>query len=111
MRYLLVLDLAADGVPVAVVTVGAKLFGTGNALIGSWFVSKAPGGSWSAPTRVSTASSDPAATAQKTPPALSALATRWPGDGRTTATVTRRGGTPKAVSKAGTSTLAPSIVP
>ena len=48
----------------AQVTVGAKLFGTGNALIGSWFVSKAPGGSWSAPTRVSTASSDPAATAQ-----------------------------------------------
>jgi hypothetical protein len=39
-------------------------YGTGNASIDSWYVSKSPGGSWSAPTKVSSASSDPAASAQ-----------------------------------------------
>jgi hypothetical protein len=39
-------------------------YGTGNAAIASWYVSKPDGGSWSAPTKVSSASSDPAASAQ-----------------------------------------------
>jgi hypothetical protein len=39
-------------------------FGTGNAAIDSWFVSKPPSGGWSAPLRVTTVASDPAASAQ-----------------------------------------------
>jgi hypothetical protein len=39
-------------------------FGTGNAAIDSWFVSKPPNGGWSAPLRVTTVASDPAASAQ-----------------------------------------------
>jgi hypothetical protein len=39
-------------------------FGTGNAAIDSWYVSKPFGGAWTAPTKVSSASSDPAASAQ-----------------------------------------------
>lgn len=39
-------------------------FGTGNARIDSYFVSKPAGGAWSAPIKISTASSDPAASAQ-----------------------------------------------
>jgi len=39
-------------------------YGTGNARIDSWYVSKPVGGSWSAPLKVSSASSDPAASAQ-----------------------------------------------
>ena len=39
-------------------------FGTGNAAIDSWYVSKPGGGSWSAPVKISTVSSDPAASAQ-----------------------------------------------
>jgi hypothetical protein len=38
--------------------------GTGNARIDSFFVSKPAGGAWTAPLRVSSASSDPAASAQ-----------------------------------------------
>jgi len=39
-------------------------FGTGNAAIDSWFVSKPPSGGWSAPLKVTTVASDPAASAQ-----------------------------------------------
>jgi hypothetical protein len=39
-------------------------FGTGNAQIDSWYVSKPVNGNWSAPIKVSNASSDPAASAQ-----------------------------------------------
>jgi hypothetical protein len=39
-------------------------FGTGNAAIDSWYVSKAPGGAWSAPVKVSSVSTDPAVSAQ-----------------------------------------------
>ncbi|MDQ1446307.1 MAG: hypothetical protein QOI20_2771 [Acidimicrobiaceae bacterium] len=39
-------------------------FGTGNAVIDSWYVSTLGGRPWSAPAKVSTASTDPAATAQ-----------------------------------------------
>lgn len=39
-------------------------YGTGNATIGSWFVSRPAGGSWSSPLLVSSALSDPAASAQ-----------------------------------------------
>ncbi|MFN8496303.1 MAG: sialidase family protein [Anaerolineae bacterium] len=39
-------------------------FGTGNAAVNAWYVSKPAGGAWSAPVKVSSASSDPAATAQ-----------------------------------------------
>jgi hypothetical protein len=39
-------------------------FGTGNASIDSYYVSKQGGGAWSAPLKISTASSDPAASAQ-----------------------------------------------
>lgn len=47
----------------ALKAINPATFGTGNASINSWYVSKA-GSSWSAPTKVSTASSDPAASAQ-----------------------------------------------
>jgi hypothetical protein len=39
-------------------------FGTGNAVIDSYYVGKSAGGSWSAPLKISSASSDPAASAQ-----------------------------------------------
>jgi hypothetical protein len=39
-------------------------FGTGNAAIDSWYVTKAPAGAWSAPVKVSSVSTDPAASAQ-----------------------------------------------
>lgn len=39
-------------------------FGTGNAAIDSWYVTKPAAGAWSAPLKVSSASSDPAASAQ-----------------------------------------------
>ncbi|MER3453257.1 MAG: hypothetical protein C4344_06405, partial [Acidimicrobiia bacterium] len=39
-------------------------FGTGNASIDAWYVSSADGSSWSVPVRVSSVSSDPAASAQ-----------------------------------------------
>jgi hypothetical protein len=39
-------------------------FGTGNARIDSWYASRPPAGSWSAPRKVSSVSSDPAASAQ-----------------------------------------------
>ncbi len=52
----------------AQVAVDPSAFGTGNAAIDSWYVSAAPdapaAGPWTAPLRVSTASSDPAASAQ-----------------------------------------------
>jgi hypothetical protein len=44
--------------------VDTSTFGTGNAAIDSWYVSKSVVGPWSAPIPVSTASTDPAATAQ-----------------------------------------------
>lgn len=48
----------------ALKTLHPETFGTGNAAIDSWYVSKAPGGVWTAPTKVSSASSDPAASSQ-----------------------------------------------
>ena len=48
----------------AQVSIDPATFGTGNAAIDSWYVSRPPGGSWSAPIKVSTASSDPAVSAQ-----------------------------------------------
>ncbi len=42
----------------------ATTWGTGNAAIDSWYVSSANGTSWSTPVKVTTASSDPAASAQ-----------------------------------------------
>jgi hypothetical protein len=47
----------------AMTTVNPATFGTGNAQINSWYVSNA-GAGWSTPMKVSTAGSDPAATAQ-----------------------------------------------
>ena len=62
------LDVAPNGrVDVgyqALNTTNASTFGTGNATIDSWYVSKPASGSWSAPLKVSTASSDPAASSQ-----------------------------------------------
>jgi hypothetical protein len=48
----------------ALVAVDATRFGTGNAAINVYGVSKPAGGTWSAPVKLSTASSDPAASAQ-----------------------------------------------
>jgi len=48
----------------AQIAVNPATFGTGNAAIDSYYVSKPAAGSWSAPTKVSTASSDPAVSAQ-----------------------------------------------
>ena len=48
----------------ALIAVNPATFGTGNAAINSWYVSKPVTGSWSAPTKVSHASSDPAVSAQ-----------------------------------------------
>ena len=47
----------------ALLTSNPKTYGTGNAWIDSWYVSKA-GGGWSSPEKLSTSSSDPAASAQ-----------------------------------------------
>ncbi|MFN2539789.1 MAG: sialidase family protein, partial [Mycobacteriales bacterium] len=62
------LDVAPDGrVDLAYQAqhaINPATFGTGNAAIDSWYLSKPAGGSWSAPTKVSTASSDPSASAQ-----------------------------------------------
>lgn len=47
------------------VAVNPNTYGTGNAAINSWYVSKPAGaGAWRAPTKVTSASSDPAASAQ-----------------------------------------------
>jgi len=48
----------------ALKTLNPATFGTGNATIDSFYVSKPTGGSWSAPIKISTASSDPSASAQ-----------------------------------------------
>jgi hypothetical protein len=48
----------------ALVATDPTRFGTGNAAIDAYAVSKPAGGSWSAPVKLSTASSDPAASAQ-----------------------------------------------
>ncbi len=62
------LDVAPDGrVDVGfqgLTAIDPSTFGGGNASIDSWATSMAAGGSWSAPVKVSTASSDPAASAQ-----------------------------------------------
>ena len=48
----------------ALMAVNPATFGTGNAAINNWYVSKPATGSWTAPTKVSHASSDPAVSAQ-----------------------------------------------
>lgn len=48
----------------ALVALDTTRFGTGNAQIDAYAVSKPDGGSWSAPVKISTASSDPAASSQ-----------------------------------------------
>ncbi|MEO7572865.1 MAG: sialidase family protein [Acidimicrobiales bacterium] len=48
----------------AQLAVDSDTFGTGNAAISSWYVSRPAGGAWSAPTLVSTAATDPAASSQ-----------------------------------------------
>jgi hypothetical protein len=48
----------------ALVAVDPTTFGTANASIDAWAVTKPAGGTWSTPTRISTVSSDPAASAQ-----------------------------------------------
>ena len=48
----------------ALIAANPGTFGTGNATIDSWYVSKPASGNWSAPIKVSSASSDPAASAQ-----------------------------------------------
>jgi hypothetical protein len=62
------LDVAPNGrVDVgyqALRAINPNTFGTGNAAIDSWFVSKPANGNWSAPFKISSASSDPAASAQ-----------------------------------------------
>jgi hypothetical protein len=62
------LDVAPNGrIDLAYQALVAKdpsTFGTGNATIDSYAVTKAAGGSWSAPVKISTASSDPATSAQ-----------------------------------------------
>jgi len=62
------LDVAPNGrVDVgyqALQAVSPNIFGTGNATIDSWYVSKPAAGPWSAPVKVSSTSSDPAASAQ-----------------------------------------------
>ena len=62
------LDVAPNGrVDVgyqALRTINPNTFGTGNAAFDSWFVSKPANGNWSAPFKISSASSDPAASAQ-----------------------------------------------
>ncbi len=62
------LDVAPNGrVDVAYqaqTAINPSTFGTGNATIHAYAVSKAAGGAWSTPVRISTASSDPAVSAQ-----------------------------------------------
>lgn len=62
------LDVAPDGrVDVGFQGLTAKdpsTYGTGNAAIDSWYVGRSATGTWSAPRKVSTASSDPAVSAQ-----------------------------------------------
>ena len=62
------LDVAPDGrvdlAYQALIAVDPTSFGTGNAAIDAWAVTKPAGGTWSAPTRISSTSSDPAASAQ-----------------------------------------------
>jgi hypothetical protein len=62
------LDVAPNGrVDIAYqaqIAANANTFGTGNASIDAYAVTKPAGGSWSAPVKISTASSDPAASAQ-----------------------------------------------
>ncbi len=48
----------------ALVAVDPEVFGTGNAAIDAYAVSKPSGGSWSSPAKITTVSSDPAASAQ-----------------------------------------------
>jgi BNR repeat-like domain len=62
------MDVAPDGrvdlAYQALTATSSSTFGTGNASIDSWATTKPAGGSWSAPVKVSTASSDPAVSAQ-----------------------------------------------
>jgi len=48
----------------ALTAIDPGTFGTGNAAIDSWFVSKPASGGWSAPLKISNVASDPAASAQ-----------------------------------------------
>jgi hypothetical protein len=48
----------------ALVAKDPTTFGTGNAAIDDWYATKPAGGAWSEPVRISSASSDPAASAQ-----------------------------------------------
>ena len=48
----------------AQIAIDPTRFGTGNAVIGSWATTKPVGGTWSAPTRISSAATDPAVSAQ-----------------------------------------------
>jgi len=62
------MDVAPDGrvdlAYQALVAVDPAVFGTGNAAIDAYAVSKPSSGSWSSPVRITTVSSDPAASAQ-----------------------------------------------
>jgi hypothetical protein len=62
------IDVAPNGrIDLAYQALTAKnpaTYGTGNAAIDAWYTGKQPGGSWSSPTKISSASSDPAASAQ-----------------------------------------------
>jgi len=62
------MDVAPDGrvdlAYQALVAVDPAVFGTGNAAIDAYAVSKPSNGSWSSPVRITTVSSDPAASAQ-----------------------------------------------
>jgi hypothetical protein len=53
-------DLAYE----ALTAINPNTFGTGNATIDDWYVGKPDGGSWSPPVKITSASSDPAASAQ-----------------------------------------------
>lgn len=48
----------------AQLAINPDTYGTGNAAIDSWYVSKPAAGAWTAPTKVSSVSSDPAASSQ-----------------------------------------------
>ncbi len=62
------LDVAPDGrIDVAyqaLVAVDPTTFGTGNATVDAYAVTRSPGGTWSAPVRLTAVSSDPAVSAQ-----------------------------------------------
>jgi hypothetical protein len=62
------LDVAPNGrVDVAyqaMTAANASTYGTGNATINSWYVAKPDGGVWTSPAKISTASTDPAVSAQ-----------------------------------------------